>query len=366
MTLPLRTLIVDDTVTYRKILSEVVSSISEITLTGTAPNGEIALKKVRLGRPDLIFLDIHMPEMDGIETLKKIQSIDPGIAVVMVSSISSRSTKDTIEALQLGAIDFIRKPDGPDVQKNLEGLRNEIRAVVRLAELRIHTGRLHLPFKTPPVIPEHIHSGKTDHTEIREIPQSFAICVIGVSTGGPEALNKVIPGIPADFPLPILIVQHMPPMFTRSLAESLSKRSCLQVIEASDCDLIKQGTVYIAPGGKHMVVRMHNGSAVIGLNEEPPENSCRPSVDVLFRSAAAHFGDKGVLAVVLTGMGSDGLNGIRMLKRKKCFCITQSASSCIVYGMPRSIDEAGLSDKSLSLENIASAVDSLARKKYHL
>jgi two-component system chemotaxis response regulator CheB len=365
----LRALIVDDTVTYRKILSDTISSFEQIGFTDTAPNGEIALKKISIDKPDIIFLDVHMPGMNGIVTLKKIKSQYPDIAVVMVSGISSRSTGDTIEALQIGAIDFIRKPDGSDFKKNSEQLHHDINSVLRFFELRQQTRLMQV--KSPVQIrqvPLPQNENKATVQPFRPAPptsqpQSFSICAIGVSTGGPEALSKLIPMLPGDFPIPIVLVQHMPPLFTKSLADSLTRRSKLMVIEGQENTPLEKGVVYIAPGGKHMIIRMINGKSVLGLNDEPPENSCRPSVDVLFRSVAAHYGDSGVLAIILTGMGNDGLNGIRSLKRKKCLCLTQSETTCVVYGMPRAIDEAGLSDKSLPIEMIAGEISSIVMKK---
>jgi two-component system chemotaxis response regulator CheB len=359
--MPIRTLIVDDTVTYRKIASEIVSSLSEIELVGTAPNGMIALKKLALTKTDLVFLDVHMPEMDGVETLKRIRAEFPDVTVVMMSGISSRNTSDTIEALQSGAIDFIRKPDSNDFHANNLQLKNDILSVIKMIELK--KGSMH--FRTAPL--PTIQKPQLQQKKV-SIPKKtplqnllFEVCVIGVSTGGPEALNKLIPAIPANFPIPILLVQHMPPHFTHSLAESLNKKSKLRVIEAPENEIIKRGTVYIAPGGKHMVVRNNGNSFVIGHSDSPPENSCKPSVDVLFRSVASYYSG-GVLAIVLTGMGNDGCSGVRSLKRQKCYCITQMESSCVVYGMPRAVDEAELSDQSLPIESIAPEMVSLTSR----
>jgi two-component system chemotaxis response regulator CheB len=360
----IKTIVVDDTVTYRKIISDILTSLPEIELIGTAPTGSIALKKLAQTPADLVFLDVHMPEMNGVETLKKIRNQFPSVIVVMMSGISSRNTGDTIEALQNGAIDFIRKPDGIDHDRNVTQLKSDISAVIRFFELKKNTGFIpNRKVDRPPVVTLPIPEAALQN--IRNFPPpSFSICVIGVSTGGPEALSKLIPQIPENFPLPILVVQHMPPFFTNSLAESLKKKSKINVIEAPDNVEIKPGTVYIAPGGKHMVVRNNSGCMVLGHNDGPPENSCRPSVDVLFRSVASNYGDQGVLALILTGMGNDGCSGVRTLKRKKSFCITQSESSCVVYGMPRAVDEAGLSDLSLPLEKIPSEMINLACKSY--
>ncbi|NLE01341.1 MAG: chemotaxis-specific protein-glutamate methyltransferase CheB [Fibrobacter sp.] len=373
--MPIRTMVVDDTVIWRKILSDSISAIPELELISTASNGSIALKKISRDKPDLIFLDIHMPEMDGIELLKLLHSSYPEIAVIMISGGATVNSKETVEALQSGAIDFICKPTSTDHQQNVASLQNDLRTMLRLIEVRLNTRKIE-PHKTTPTPPPSLQStpnqgvsltphmitrhNETEHYQ-SEIPKTFSICVIGVSTGGPDALARLIPKLPVTFPLPILVVQHMPPLFTKSLAESLDRKSQLHIIEASENTVISTGNVYIAPGGKHMIVRHVNGKAVIGLNEEPPENSCRPSVDVLFRSVAANFGDSGVLAIVLTGMGCDGLNGVKTLKRKKCYCITQSEASCIVYGMPRAVDEAKLADRSLPLEEIASEMESMTR-----
>jgi two-component system chemotaxis response regulator CheB len=358
--MPIRTLVVDDTVTYRKIVSEIVSSLSEIELIGTAPNGMIALKKLAQSKTDLVFLDVHMPDMDGVETLKRIRTDFPDVTVVMMSGISSRNTSDTIEALQSGAIDFIRKPDSNDFHANNLQLKNDILSVIKMMELK--KGSMH--FRAPRQSTIHrpqLQPGAAFPRTSTLKSMSFEVCVIGVSTGGPEALNKLVPAIPANFPIPILVVQHMPPHFTRSLAESLNKKSKLRVIEAPENELIKRGTVYIAPGGKHMVVRNSSNSFVIGHSDSPPENSCKPSVDVLFRSVASYY-TSGVLAIVLTGMGNDGCSGVRSLKRQKCYCITQQESSCVVYGMPRAVDEAALSDQSLPIESIAPEMVSLTSR----
>jgi two-component system chemotaxis response regulator CheB len=355
-----RTLIVDDTVIWRKILSECITSFPEFNLLGTAANGEIALKKVSQFKPDLVFSDVHMPGMDGIEFLKKLKNNHPEISVIMVSTDISSSTRATVEALQSGAIDFICKPAESDYQQNIKQLQTSIRSVLRLLEVRYYTRKIP-PLQTKSSSEIQMQPRKPVSAILSEMPRNFNVCVIGVSTGGPDALNKIIPQFPKSFPIPILLVQHMPPHFTRSLAESLDKKSLLTVKEAQENDPIVPGTIYIAQGGKHMVLKIDHGKAVIGINDGPAENSCKPSVDVLFRSVAEHWGDSGVLAVVLTGMGCDGLNGVRALKQKKCFCITQSESSCVVYGMPKSVDEAKLSDRSVHLDSMASEIITLTR-----
>jgi two-component system, chemotaxis family, protein-glutamate methylesterase/glutaminase len=369
--MPLRTLIVDDTVTYRKILSDVLKDVPETEVVGTAPSGAIALKKIPQENVQLVFLDVHMPEMDGFETLKHIKKEFPETVVVMISGATTRSADSTIEALESGAIDFIRKPDGNDLAANRFRLTGDIAAVLKLVNLKRYIAGVKGD-KPPPVA---TGAAAAPTATIRSPggvmrplspPKTFGVCVIGVSTGGPEALSKLVPELTGPFSVPILCVQHMPPLFTKSLAESLSKKSKIPVVEASENEEFKPGTMYIAPGGRHMVARLKEGKAIAGLNDEPPVNSCRPSVDVLFRSVAEIYGARGVLSVVLTGMGNDGCNGVRALKRHGCYCITQSEASCVVYGMPRAVDEAGLSDRSLALEAIPGEIETLLKSGLRL
>lgn len=352
----IRTLIVDDTVIYRKILSEVVSQFPFLESAGTAPTGAIALRKMKQTPVDLVLLDVNMPDMDGVETLKLIRHNHPYTMVIMISGVNCRSTKTTISALELGAIDFVRKPEGNDYKSNFQRLVNDLSPVIKLAQMRLTTHSSSIVSKS--LVDKHLPNKKQPLVLDRNaaVPDRFAVLTIGVSTGGPEALKKLIPLLPKALPVPVFLVQHMPPTFTKSLAESLDKKSSLQVVEAVEEQIVKPGTVYIAPGGRHMVVREKGGTVCTGITDGPPENSCRPSVDVLFRSIASVYGSKGILAAVLTGMGADGLKGMRALKRRGCFCITQNEKSCVVYGMPRAVDEAGLSDKSLPLEEIAQEI----------
>lgn len=349
----IKTLIVDDTILYRKVFSEVLGYFSEIEVVGTAPNGDIALRKMAKDPVDLVFCDVYMPGKNGVETLIEIKKCFPMTVVVMMSGISSRNADITIRALELGAVDFIRKPEGGTIKDNILRLKMDIGNVLRLVKIRLNIAGAVRPSasrcKTKAL-------SEKDDSFVMPKPKTFGIFAIGVSTGGPEALNKLIPELPANLPVPTILVQHMPPLFTRSLAQSLDGKSPLHVVEGEEEQPVRPGTIYIAPGGRHMTVRQNDQAIVIGLNDGPPENSCRPSVDVMFRSVATAYGGKGILAAVLTGMGSDGLNGIRTMKRKGCYCITQSASSCVVYGMPRALDEAGLSDESIDLENMAQRV----------
>lgn len=354
--MPITTLIVDDTVTYRKILSEAAMRCGGIDITGTAPSGVLALKKMAQTPVQLVLLDIHMPDMDGVETLRRIKEDFPQTHVVMVSGVDTRGAETTIRALELGALDFIRKPESGRPEENLKRLMDDLRPIIRLVETRLLLTGARVGATEQEEHPRRREELSIITEKNGVVPYHFSVVAIGVSTGGPEALAKLLPQLPADLPVPVLLVQHMPPLFTKPLAESLARKTKLRVDEARDGQPVEPGAVYIAPGGRHMTVQSRGTGMVICLNDGPPENSCRPSVDVLFRSVAAVYGDDGVLATILTGMGGDGCSGVRALKRKNCFCITQRESSCVVYGMPKAIDEAGLSNVSLPIEEIAGEI----------
>jgi two-component system chemotaxis response regulator CheB len=368
---PLSVLVVDDTVVYRRILSEVVESFEDTLLVGSAPHGRLALVKLEAEPVDLVLLDMEMPEMGGLETLRHIRRQHPETGVVMISGANSASAAQTMEALALGALDFVRKPDGADSDSNRQELRELLRPLLRHMRTRKNLrGRpqppaspqpaaqvLPAPARPAPPPPRPAHP--QGHGNGR--PGRIDVVGIGVSTGGPNSLAEVIPLLPADLRVPVLLVQHMPPLFTASLAEHLATRSKVGVSEAREGEPVRPGHVYIAPGGKHMVLRrLAEGQPIIGLNENPPENSCRPSVDVLFRSLAAQY-DGNILAVIMTGMGSDGCEGVRALKRKGCHCLTQTEDSCVVYGMPLAVDEAGLSDEQVPLNRLGARITQLVQ-----
>jgi two-component system, chemotaxis family, protein-glutamate methylesterase/glutaminase len=372
----LKVLIVDDTIVYRRILSEVVESLGDAVLVGTAPHGRLALAKLEQGPVDLALLDVEMPELNGPETLKEIRRLFPATSVVMISGTNMSSAEITVRCLEQGAIDFLRKPEGSDAEVSRNELRDRLRPLVRHVQMRMNLQRGSTPRSeagslskpAAPALPAPVEVLQPPRpSRMAPVPDRFDIVGIGVSTGGPNALLELIPRLPGDFPVPILMVQHMPPLFTASLAEHLDQRSKLSVREAKDGEPILPGCVLIAPGGKHMVVRRYvdagTGVAipVVGLNENPPENSCRPSVDVLFRSLAAqHEGN--MLAVIMTGMGSDGCEGVRTMKRKGCLCLAQTEATCVVYGMPLAVDEAGLSDERVPLERLADRITYLVKK----
>ncbi len=350
----LSVLVVDDTVTYRKIVSDAVNALDIASVTATAPTGEIALMKLAQAQFDLALVDIEMPGMGGLETLVCIKRDFPDVDVVIVSGVTERAAYVTIKAMNSGAFEFIRKPAEADPASNAAQLHDELGEVIQ-AVWRHRCEQ-----------PDNVQTRKPTGT-VRNVrtPDRFGILAIGVSTGGPVALTQLIPALPSDFPLPIVLVQHMPAIFTRALADDLNRKSSLEIREAEEGHPVRQGQVLIAPGGRHMVVRATTDGLVAGLNDGPKENSCRPAVDVLFRSVATSCGASNVLAVIMTGMGSDGMRGVQTLKRKGCRCLTQSKQTCVVYGMPQAVDAAGLSDESVDLDNIADRLVALAAKGAH-
>ena len=363
----LKILIVDDTVVYRRILSEVVGAVPGAVVAGTAPNGKIALEKMARSPVDLVLLDLEMPVMDGIETLEAIRRQHPDVGVIMVSGASRSAADITMRALEKGALDFVPKPAGADPQASRDRLVNQLRPLVSLFATKRNLGRAAATRRPPSTEIKPAAGPREPRPFVRaRRPTQIDVLAIGVSTGGPNALAEVIPKLPGDLNVPVLVVQHMPPVFTKSLADSLAKKASLAVREASDGEPIAPNTILIAPGGRHMVVR---GSAnaddpstrYVGLNDNPPENSCRPSVDVLFRSVAAYYGGH-VLVVVMTGMGNDGCEGVRVMKRRGCICLSQSEETCVVYGMPQAVDEAGLSDERVPLPNLADRIARLVKR----
>jgi len=361
----LKVLIVDDTVVYRRILTDVIESFEDTQVVGTAPHGRLALAKLAIEPADLVLLDVEMPEMSGLETLRQLRRLYPDTSVVMISGTNAASASYTMDALAQGALEFIRKPEGTDAEASRMELKDLLRPLLRHVRTRSNLRMPGTPVPLPRperVVPERSQPPAPPISRHAARPSRFDVITIGVSTGGPNALTEVIPLLPADLSVPVFIVQHMPPMFTASLAEHLDKRSKLPVREAKEGEAVLPGHVYLAPGGKHMVVRRagEDRTPIIGLNENPPENSCRPSVDVLFRSLAAQY-DGNILAVIMTGMGSDGCEGVRAMKRKGCYCLTQTEESCVVYGMPLAVDEAGLSDDQVPLDRLAARIAHLVQ-----
>lgn len=345
-------LVVDDSRLFRSALEQVLGEQPDMQVVGSVFNGARAIEFIRQSPPQVVTLDVEMPGKDGVETLREIMAFNAGrpagesVGVIMVSAVTRRGADVTVRALELGAFDFVTKPSGPSAEANLAALRDEllprIRACARLRPGMRTTGAAPRPAPPPPA-----RSGARRKT----VP---SIIAIGSSTGGPRALSDVLPALCTSTRLPILVVQHMPAGFTQSLAESLARQARQPVVEAADGMSLSAARVFIAPGGRHMLVRGTAASPVIGLNDGPPENGCRPSADVLFRSAAASFGT-GVLAVILTGMGNDGTAGLGAVRRGGGYVIAQDEATSVVWGMPGSAVQAGVVDEIRPVSEIASA-----------
>lgn len=372
----LQVMVVDDTITYRMILKRVVERIPGAFMCATAPNGKIAMAKLAIEKPDVILLDVEMPEMDGISTLTELSKNHPHITVVMVSGTSRSNANIVMECLNLGAMDFVTKPLESDANLAMTALSKAITPIFEEISRKRHRAPIgHAvaapakaappPRRPPPPPPRPAAprpAAKTAAAPGKAKPgkgQKPGLLLIGSSTGGPAALTQVLKNISPKLPIPILIVQHMPPVFTASLASQLSRSTGVKVSEASEGQQAVPGEAILAMGGKHMILKNSNGGLTVSLNDAAKVNECRPAVDVLFMSAVAAFQGP-ILSVILTGMGRDGSNGVDALKRAgSTYCITQTKETCVVYGMPRAVDEMQLSDESLPLSEIGKRISDL-------
>lgn len=354
-----KVLIVDDSITFRYIMSEVIDEIYDAECVGTAATGEIALRKVESLKPDLVLLDVVMQGLDGVETLRCLKERHPHIQAIMVSGFDMQNAKATLESLQIGALDFISKPIVKDPAIGIEQLKTQILPLIQLVLTKKYAALSRQP-TVQEKFKKYAPAAPSPYT-VSPSTKNIELILIGVSTGGPKALDQMMPTLSTSIPCPILIVQHMPPMFTQSLAERLQEKTKFKVTEAVNGEIIRAGHVYIAPGGRHLVLRKkrQEENPHLAIRDTPPVNNCRPSVDVLFRSVAGRV--KGsVLAVVMTGMGKDGTDGVRMLKRKGNICLIQDEASSVVWGMPGSVYRAGLADEVLPLYKLGERITELA------
>ncbi len=361
-----RVLVVDDSVVMRRIVRQSLESDPEIEVAGVAANGKIALAMVGQHTLDAITLDIEMPEMDGLQTLRELRARGVQTPVIMFSTLTERGALATLDALAAGADDYVAKPANVgNVQESMARIRLEVVPKIKALCWRSKGYRWPAaPQPAPqlagilcaPITPEPAVSTRAVAASPAPATQPrIDIVAIGTSTGGPNALAEVIPHIPADFPVPIVIVQHMPPTFTRFLAERLTASSPLLVKEGVSGIRPEPGQAWIAPGDFHMNLRREQGATRLAIFQGPPENSCRPSVDVLFRSVAEVYREN-VLTVVMTGMGQDGLRGCEHVKEAHGQVIVQDEASSVVWGMPGFVAKAGLADCILPLPEIAGEI----------
>jgi two-component system chemotaxis response regulator CheB len=344
----LKVVVVDDSALYRQMLLTVLGRIAGVEVVGTAADGDAAVELIARIRPDVVTLDVQMPGRDGIEVLRALKQRGLSPRSIMVSSLTAQGAPTTVAALMEGAFDFVLKPAGGDLHVTRETIQREL--TEKLAAVRESMGAPVVAAATPP----------KERPFRPSAAARFDAIVIGASTGGPQALRAVIPLLPADLPVPVFVVQHIPAQFTSSLAERLDGMSPLRVVEAADGMLVGPGMVLVAPGGRHLGVTHRGEQVVCVLDDGPRRRGCRPSVDHFLESAARLYGGR-VLAAVLTGMGCDGLDGCRDLKQRGGTVLAQSAAGCVVYGMPKAVTEAGLVDEVVPLERMAARLSAWLR-----
>lgn len=351
---PIRVLVVDDAVAVRRLMTMLFQSEPDLELAGIAQDGLVALEKIGLLKPDIISLDLAMPNMDGLTMLREMRERGIDVPLIMFSTLTHHGAKETIEGLALGAADYVTKPTHYDNPMDaLEAVRADlvprIKAIVRAAQ------------RVPDAVPAAgtrgattAHAGSAPTAAAGHRSGKVEAIVIGSSTGGPNALAEVISRLPGNLRVPVLVAQHMPPVYTTYLAQRLDSLSSLTVREAVDGEPVLAGTVYIAPGDHHLTLRPTAAGATVALTQGAPVNHCRPSVDVLFRSAAAAYG-KQCLAIVLTGMGHDGRDGAVELHQLGAQILIQDEATSVVWGMPGAVHETGVADEVLPVDKIAAA-----------
>ena len=380
----IRVLVVDDSVVVRRLVSDVLSGEPAIEVVGTAPNGKLALTKLAQLAPDLLTMDIEMPEMDGIAAVRAMRASGSRLPVIMFSTLTERGASATLDALEAGASDYVTKPANVgSIAQSMDQVRAQLIPKIKALLPKGGTGtpgpvgtaaRLASPAQgTRPgagarttvamsgSAPTADHAAGTVRSAApvtasrvkRDTP--FRLLAVGCSTGGPEALSRFLSVFPADLPVPVVVVQHMPPVFTRQFAARLDRQHNVRVLEAAGAETLAPGTVYIAPGDYHLELQPRGGAVVTRLQQGPPENFCRPAVDVLFRSAASVFGSD-VLGAVLTGMGSDGRRGSEQLVARGSSVVVQDEGSSVVWGMPGAVATSGLAEEVLPLDDLGPAV----------
>jgi two-component system chemotaxis response regulator CheB len=363
--------VVDDSVVVRRLIVDALGGAENIEVVGTASNGLLAQAKIDQLKPDCITMDIEMPQMDGITAVRELRKRHRTVPVIMFSTLSASGATATLEALEAGATDYVTKPSNVgSVSESIAAVREQLVPKIYALAGRRRAGRAaSAPARPadvspragfPPPGPPPGRPGSAPpagfppvRPPVRRTPGGrIDILAVGSSTGGPDALTKVLTGLPSDLPVPIVITQHMPPVFTRMFAERLDRSTPLRVFEAADGMELAPGSAYVAPGDFHLVLHRRGASTLIQLSGAPPENSCRPAVDVMFRSVAALYGAS-AYAVVLTGMGQDGRGGARVLRDAGAEILAQDEATSVVWGMPGAVAGAGLADEVLPLDRIA-------------
>ena len=349
MASPIKVLVVDDSPFMRRAIARMISAEPDIEIVGHAANGAEALDQIAKLRPDVVTMDIEMPVMDGLTALKRIMTERP-VPVIMMSTLTQTGSSATLQALELGAFDFVPKPESSML--DVFTVQHELTAKIKEASR---------PRWTASLPPEPMPSAPPAKIGVPHAPHKVDLVAIGISTGGPPALQSVLPQLPADFPVPVLVVQHMPPGFTRSLAERLDKLSSVRVKEAEQSEKLEPGTIYIAPAGWHLTLKSDARGAFVNLIDSSDSKTWhKPSVDVMMASVALSYGAR-ALGVIMTGMGNDGTAGAGAMKRVGAPIWAQDEESCVVYGMPRAVYESGVVDKVLPLERIAPELTRLFR-----
>lgn len=381
----IRVLIADDSSVTRRIVSEAITREPDMELVGAAQDGEEAISFFKSQKPDLVLLDVDMPTLNGIEALKAIRKLNDSVPVIMFSTLTVKGGEATLDALSSGATDYVAKPTGVGhLNKAMDYLRQELIPKVRMWGARFKSRQekaaqasAAAPQKTNGMVSSTaankdargsasftLTAAKPAVTPPQPAPRRrnvpIGVLAIGSSTGGPNALAELIGLLPGDLGVPVLITQHMPPVFTQLLAERLDRGSRLKVKEAFDGAVVRPGEAWVAPGDFHMIVTREGTDTILRINKNAPENSCRPAVDVMFRSIADVYGAS-TLACILTGMGRDGTAGAQVLSKVGASILAQDEASSVVWGMPRAVYEAGLADAVLNLKDMAAAITTRIR-----
>lgn len=342
-----RVLVVDDSAFMRQVISNILNEDNLIKVVGTARNGQDALQKIKILQPDLVTLDIEMPIMDGLTTLTKIMETNP-LPVIMVSSHTSKGADATLKALEKGAVDFIAKPAGVNISEVKEEIIHKVKVASRI--------NINKSLKETKVPKTRINITSSSTTSFPNRDNYHQIVMIGTSTGGPKALQEVLPLLPENFPAPVLVVQHMPPGFTKSLADRLNSISAITIKEAEPKEVVRAGVVYIAPGDFHLTIeKRFDNVLAINLTKDSLVSGHRPSVNVMMDSVCNNFSGK-IIGVIMTGMGNDGTEGMKLIKLRQGATIAEDESTCVVYGMPKAAIQARCVDVVVPLFEIANTI----------